>query len=167
MGSMKAFASAIALFAASGAWAQAQANLKPAKIEEVVAATQACRAAAFTDRIDEGVLRNRGWQPGTLAVDGRPASGPFRVYGRQGGNALIMLASDRNGQKLCSVVAGLSRLGDFGKVGVALSTSLGAKPAQLGGGTANWLSGGKLVNMQATGSRERPSIRVSVAAVRR
>ena len=165
MGSMKAFASALALAAGTVAGAQTVNGLTPAKAEHVVAATQACMRATRADRVDDATLRAGGWIAAKLTTSDKAMAVPVRVYGKKGGNAIIMLTNAPDTRRLCTVMARVSKAADLATTGQALATSLGKGPVKAGGGQATWFAGGKVVQMQATGSREQPALRVSVMTV--
>jgi hypothetical protein len=162
---MKVFASVLALAASSFADAQAPSGLKPAKVGEVVAATQACLRATQADRVDEALLRADGWETATISADGKAVDTPLRIYGRKTGHVIIMLMGKGEPRKLCTVMARVPQIGDLTEAGTALAASFGKRPAQVKDGGATWFVEDKLISLQATGSREKPSLRVSVMVV--
>jgi len=162
---MKVFASVLALAASSVADAQAPSGLKPAKVGEVVAATHACLRATQADRVDEALLRADRWETATFSANGKAVDTPLRIYGRKTGHAMIMVVGKGELRKMCTVMARVPQVGDLREAGTALATSLGKRPAQVKDGGATWFVEDKLINLQATGSREKPSLRVSVMVV--
>jgi len=162
---MKVFASLLALAASSVADAQAPSGLKPAKVGEVVTATQACLRATQADRVDEALLRADGWEAATFSANGKAVDTPLRIYGRKTGHAIIMLVREGEPRKMYTIMARVQQVDDLREAGTALTASLGKRLAQVKDGGTTWFVEDKLINLQATGSREKPSLRVSVMVV--
>jgi hypothetical protein len=155
-----------ALLAAFGASA-AQAQLRPSSAEEIGAAVRDCAAATTRDLVAEQTLVAFGWSKGSFLKDDKPVETPLSVFGKTGTNPIIMTDSTLSTSpgKVCIVIAGLKRTSDYRGVIDVIDSLPNTAPIR-SNDLEIILSNGKQVFMTAlTGSREKPSVRISVVAV--
>ena len=157
---------ALALLASSSAAIAQGTSQKPASPAEIAASTASCIAATTATGIDVTALEGGGWQKAT-ATDGRgkPLQTPFSVYGRKGGNTMLMLAPASGARGLCTVMARIDRAENAPVVINALSAQLNTKPAKADKGEIYWFAQNKIVQLATTGDRSKPSVRISVMQV--
>ncbi len=150
----------VALFAAP-----ASAELKPASQAGIAAATEQCLAATTAEGVDTGAIERAGWAVGTASKEGEPVATPLRFYGKSGNNAMIMTgpAGDATG-KVCFVMARLGKPKDYLALAATMSATYG-KPLKVEGNERIWSADGKLIQMDVTGSREKPAVRIATMAV--
>jgi hypothetical protein len=164
---MKAFAklagAALALAAPLHALdAQGPASgLEPSDPDAILAATRSCHDAVTDERLDEDRLTAEGWSLATAERNGRPVEMPVRMFGR---NSIMLIAMDSPG---CVVMARLRSREDYARVIEALTAAHGSPALTEAEGKRVWvLPNDRAMQAEPTGSRERPSLRVAVIAMR-
>ena len=87
--SAKLIAAAAACLALSG---PAGAQLAPSAPADIAAAGVDCWQAVTANPVDEPGLRAKGWEPGKFSRGSKPIEPGFRMYGKSGTGAVLMIA---------------------------------------------------------------------------
>jgi hypothetical protein len=154
---------ALLSLAAQPALAIAQTDgLKPAQPAAIAASAASCAAALSPSGVDEPRLVADGWQEGSVNSGGKAVATPLRFFGR-GNTVLLLMREEKPASPNCVIMARMKSVRDFPAILQATGAALGGKLAGTGNGSAMWLlSGGKAAQIQATGSRSKPAVRVVV-----
>ena len=158
----------IALFALAvqPAVGMAQADgLKPAEAADIAASAASCEAALSPSGADEQRLLSDGWQEASVKSDGKAVATPLRLFGRA--NTLLLLMRDQNpADANCIITARIKSVRDFPAVLQATGAALSGRLASSGNGSAVWvLPDRKVAQIEATGSRSKPGVRIAVVQV--
>ena len=108
------------------------------------------------------MLLAQGWQQATITSKGKAVASPLKFYGRQTGNAMLMTSTENAAQDACIVTARIERVAAYPSVAEALATELKKPPFKSSPTETVWLAGQTAVQLAATGSSSKPSVRVSV-----
>ena len=142
----------------------AAAQLRPAPLDNILAATDACRAAVISGGVDQERLTVAGWEVGTATgPSGAPIEGAMRVFGKSGNDSLIMLIDAT--PALCTAMAGLENSAAFAALGAALAGEAGARVAERNGREQTLFVGDSIVNIARTGTERQPAVRIAVMKV--
>ena len=166
---MRRSLSAALLLAAAVALHAAPANAERAEATsgEVVAAMRQCVSVTGPNGVDLDTLVADGWMKGTMrGGDGKSVRTDVGFYARAGNDSMVMTgpgAEDPNG--VCFVVARIGGTEQYYPIANAITAACGAKPFSKEGNTLRWMNDEHLIQLDATGTREKFSVRVSVAAV--
>ena len=157
------------LFAALAVPAAASAQtagLQPASAGDIASAVSSCWGAVGASGVDPAKLQAAGWSSAS-AVDkqGKSVALPMNVYGKTGANAVIITNPAQSSDGLCTVVARINPA----QVNTTISTVKQAlvavdptvKAARDDGGIV-FLALPRLAMLNATGSKEKPGMRVVV-----
>ena len=157
---------ALPLLAATSAFAApASAQLKPASQADIAAATEQCLAASTAEGVDIVAIEQAGWMAATASGDGETIATPLRIYSKSANGALIMTGRDGDAaSKVCIVMARIGKLKDYSALTSVMSATYG-EPLKVEGNERIWSADGKMIQMDATGSREKPSVRIATIAV--
>ena len=97
-----------------------------------------------------------------MTSKGKTVATPLRFYGRKAGNAILMTSTGGAGQDLCTVTARIERVAGYTAIAEALTTDIKKPPFKSNPTETVWLIGQTAVQLAATGSVSKPSVRVSV-----
>ncbi len=97
-----------------------------------------------------------------MTSKGKTVATPLKFYGRKGGNAILMTTTGSTASDLCTVTARIERVAGYAAVAEALTTDLKKPPFKSNPTETVWLIGQTAVQLAATGSVSKPSVRVSV-----
>ena len=161
---MRAFARLLGLavlLAALPAAAAAQgpsSGLPPVSPATIVAAAQSCGAALTPDHVDEQRLIADRWVASQPTDQGRPVDTPLHFFSR-----VSLLLTTMNGEATCVVMARLDSTRSFAVVRDGLTAAFGQPFRSDRGGTTLWvLPNNRAAQLDPTGSRDRPSVRVAL-----
>ena len=155
----KAFAGTVAaaLTLAVPAAAPAQgptSSLRASEPPAIVAAAQSCLAAVTPEGLDEARLTADGWGRGSMSGGG----GELIIFSR--GDVLLLSTP---GTSFCAVTARLRNMRAFPELSQALVAAFGRPSQSEANGTQMWLwEDAKVMRVEATGSRERPAVRIAI-----
>ena len=152
----------VALLAAValGVTAQAETSggVPAASVDAIAIAVDACRAATTRKSIDVNVLKQKGFAASSWrGPSGRPVQNAPRVFGKDG--ALILLTDDGHD---CTIMAGLKASSDWMALNIKLNATLGVAPFETKLGQTSWRVADHAIQLAATGSREKPAVRVMI-----
>ena len=157
------FLAALALPAAASSQ---PTGLQPASANDIAGAVSSCWGAVGATGVDPAKLQAAGWNSAS-AVDkqGKSVGLPMTLYGKTGANAVIITNAGAPGDSLCTVVARVTPT----QVNTTISTVKQAlvavdpnvKAARDDGGIV-FLALPRLAMLNATGSKEKPGMRVVV-----
>lgn len=158
---MRAFAklSALALALAPVAVpAQPAGSLPPSEPDAIVAAVQSCRDAVTSERLDEDRLVAQGWGRGEISAGGASVDMPLRLFSRE---AIILIATP--GSPGCIVTARLADISRYQHLTSGMIAAFG-QPAQAArnGSSVVWFFDNRVMQLEPTGSRERPAVRIAL-----
>ena len=154
-----------AVAAAAALAVPASAQLKPASEAHITAATAQCLAATTAEGIDTDIIESAGWEAATASKDGKAIAMPLGIYGASGNDAMIMTGpKGEAANKVCIVMARMGKLKEYDALASAMSARYG-KPLKVEGGKRIWSADGKIIQMDASGSRDKPSVRIATMAV--
>lgn len=151
----------VLLAVASHSVASAQPALEPATAASIVSAARSCVDSVTPTAVDESRLASDGWRPGKITKDGQEIEASLRFYGRGNDNVLLMIMAGE-GAGGCSLMARIDQVAEYQNVASALAAELGAKPFQSKASEATWLVQRKAVQLSATGTQEKPAVRIAV-----
>jgi hypothetical protein len=161
---MRAFAKQLRLFIAlaslpAAAAAQGPASgLPPVSPETIVAAAQSCSAALATDHLDEQRLTGDRWVRSEMSDNGHPVDTPLRFFSRDS-----LLLTTMVGEATCAVLARIQSVRNFAAVRDGLNAAFGQPFRSENSGTTSWLlPGNRAAQLDPTGSRDRPSVRIFI-----
>ncbi|HEY5712893.1 MAG TPA: hypothetical protein VIT38_13450 [Allosphingosinicella sp.] len=161
---MKAFAKLIWVPAAfalipAGALAQNPASgLPPVAPAAIIDAAQSCGNAVTTERLDEQRLAADGWTLGSVTNNGRAADTPLRFFSR---NSIMLVTTP--GEASCFVMARLESRQSFVAVRDGMTAAFGRPFRADASGMTQWiLTESRAAQLDATGSREQPAVRISI-----
>jgi hypothetical protein len=161
---MRAFAKLFRLVIASAALpaaATAQglgSGLPPVPLATIVAAAQSCGNAVTTDHLDEQRLTDDRWVRSEPSADGRPVDTPLHFFSRDS-----LLLTTMAGEATCVVLARIESVRDYPAVRDGLTASFGQPFRSDRNGTTQWmLPEHRAAQLDSTGSRDRPSVRIAV-----
>ena len=157
------FLATLALPAAASAQ---KTGLQPASASDIASAVSSCWAAVGAQGVEPAKLQAAGWTSAS-AVDkqGKSIELPMGVYGKTGANAVIVTNPGQAGESLCTVVAAVTP----SQLNTTISTVKQAllavdptvKAARDDGGIV-FLALPRLAMLNATGSKEKPGMRIVV-----
>jgi hypothetical protein len=143
-----------------------QASLQPASAGDVAAAVSSCWSAVGASGVDPAKLQAAGWSAASAVdKDGKSVALPMGVYGKTGANAVIITNPAASGESLCTVVARVTptqvntTISTVKQALVAVDPSV--KAARDEGGIV-FLALPRLAMLNATGSKEKPGMRIVV-----
>ena len=138
-------------------------GMTPAANEEFLTAARSCAAATSPTAVDPRKLEADGWKKATMSSNGKPVATPLTMYGK--GHLLLMF--DAAGTSpLCIVTGRLGSIGEFPKLQAAFAAAYGAPIKDDGKGEQMFVAPDhRIVDLAATGSADRPAVRVGVGPV--
>jgi hypothetical protein len=152
------------LVIAHPAFAQTQ-QLKPAPIDQIVSAVDACMAATSVAGVDGTVLEGQGWAMGSVTADGKPVQTELAFYGRADSNVVIV-STPESPFPACTAMARVRRAAEVEAVADGISATTGSQPASRETDQSFWLKRPLVIHLATTGTREKPAVRVGVVATK-
>jgi hypothetical protein len=132
-------------------------SLSPVEPTAVVAAARSCHAAITPERLDEARLTADGWSGGDVRSNGERVDTPLRLFSRD--SILLFAVPDSRG---CVVTARLRSQRGFAQVIEELTAAFG-QPARNRANSYVWVfQDGRGLQVDATGNRRRPAIRIAI-----
>jgi hypothetical protein len=157
---------ALTALALPAAASSQQTSLQPASASDIAAAVSSCWGAVSVSGVDPAKLQAAGWSAASAVdKDGKSVALPMGVYGKTGANAVIITNPGESGESLCTVVARVTpsqvntTISTVKQALVAVDPSV--KAARDEGGIV-FLALPRLAMLNATGSKERPGMRIVV-----
>jgi len=152
-------AGAAALLAAPAAAQDLSSGLPPRPPETIVAAAQSCANAVTTDRLDEERLAAEGWVLGQISDRGRSVDTSLRFFSRDS----LLLMTDTSGGASCVIMARLESVRNFAPLREGLIAVFGQPSEGAAEASTMWvLPGNRAAQLDTTGSRNRPGVRIIV-----
>ncbi len=136
---------------------------KVASVAGIEAALGACLSATGTAGVDEAKLTERGFARGKIEADGKAVASELGFYGQADNAAIIITMA--NPKPICTVIARIPSIERFPDTVEAINGALQSKPIRQEGNEVTWRHGAAIVQLAATGTREKPSIRTVVMAL--
>ncbi len=145
----------------------ASAQLIPSKPEAVADAVADCWAAVGSKAVDQAVLAQSGWKPGSIADPrGAGINTPLQVYSKANTNVLLMLMSTAK-SPACSIMSRVSSAADVSLAAQAVQRRLTSIDPQVktarSGPSIVFLALPKIAMLDATGTKAKPSVRIVVS----
>ncbi len=161
------FAFLVGVCISSAALAQHPGGLQPASAGDIAGAVTDCWNAVGMGAVDRAKLEAAGWRAATVTNGkGKALASSLGLYGKAGGNALLIVAEPSPSQISCSVVASLPSAPDVGKaLGTTQKALLALDPqvkAARSGNDIAFIALPKLALASVTGSKEKPGVRIVV-----
>jgi hypothetical protein len=127
--------------------------------QEIVAGAQSCAAATSAAGVDEHKLEADGWSRATMSGSGKPVD-TLSFYGKGG----LLLVLTRGSAKICVFTARIEDAATFDDIAFAMDKGLGVpgKGQQQEAHTFYWFPPHHVVQLQLTGKRDAPGVRVGV-----
>ena len=155
---------AIALVVASLPALPAQAQLRPATADHIGEAVGRCIAATSTAGLNLERLAEGGWQRAKTQSGEEKVDAPIPIYGKAGNRAVI-IAAPTEAAPACIVTARIEHFDVVSATTQGMSRALKVSPMKSEGNETYWRYGPLIIQLAATGTREKPGIRVGVVAV--
>ncbi len=137
---------------------------KVATASDIGVAIGACIAATGPAGVDEARLGEAGFARGEIEAKGKTIETGLGFFGKANSAAIIITMAEPN--PVCTVTARIPSVERFPATVEGLSRALQSKPIQQNGNEFTWRRGRTLVQLAATGTREKPAIRTVVMAMR-
>jgi hypothetical protein len=141
--------------------------MQSASAADVAVAVSSCWKAVVPGGVDLTKLKAEGWTPASATdPSGKAIALPVGIYGKSGVNAIVMANADTAGKSVCAVVGGLRSIDDIKGVLPVVKQALltidpNVKAASSNGGIV-FIDLPRLAMLNATGSKEKPGVRVVV-----
>ena len=153
---MEALLKLLTLMSSVALAAPASAERLPSQPADIAGAVADCWAAVRPNAVDQAVLRQRGWQVGTIkAADGAVAT-PLQLFGKHGSNVIVMLMGAEE-TPMCSVVSPVESVEAVSKAAQAVQRALVAADPQVktarSGKSIVFLALPKSATLDATGTK--------------
>lgn len=140
--------------------------MKPASSEHIGAAIDACVGATSLEGVDSDKLVDAGWAAGAIEDKGKAVDSPLRIYATPDNYAVIVVNIDAaKAEDACIVMAGIESFDRYSAIADGIGRDLQAKLIRRDGNEFFWRHGPLMIQLAATGTREKPSIRAGVIAV--
>jgi hypothetical protein len=140
-------------------------DLPPAPSGAIVKAVQSCLDAVSLSGADAAKLKSEGWEQATDA-QGKPANtGDVGMFERDGVLAFTTKPQG-DGHGACTLMARIDDTATASEIAEALDQALGgqAQKPDNNDGEIYWvLPGQKFVDLSASGTKDRPSVRLTIA----
>jgi hypothetical protein len=124
----------------------------------IVAAAQSCSNALESGHLDEQRLTGDRWVRSEMSDNGHAVDTPLRFFSRDS-----LMASTMTGEDSCIILARIESVRSFAAVRDGLTAAFGLPFRSERSGTTSWLlPQRRAAQLDPTGSRDRPSVRVAV-----
>lgn len=155
-----------ALIGAAALSTSAGAQMKEASADQIAAAARSCVAATTAQGIDMARLQADGWRPGSMAgADKKAVETPLQFLTRPGSNPMILLNGLEAG-KPCNVLARIKSVSAAPAITREVGQALGGEQLRSSSQSeAIWRVDSVLVVVQASGSVDKPALRLSTIYV--
>ena len=162
---MEALLKSLTLLVSLALAAPANAELRLSPPEAIASATADCWAAVGSRSVNQAVLLQRGWQPGTITSAQGAVATPLKPFSKTGSNVIVMLMGTAD-KPMCSVAA---RVEDAAAVSLAAQavqkTLVGADPkvaTARSGKSIVFIALPRIATLEATGTKDKPAVRIIV-----
>jgi len=137
-----------------------ESGMQVAPVAEIVEGVQSCRDATSSTGVDPEVLAADGWSALSVTQDGRSSQTPVPMLSK--GSLLLMYADPQT--PACFVIARIDEPDTALRVAAGLDGHLATARKQEGEKPipAYWFPAGHVVQLQTTGSIDKPAVRISV-----
>lgn len=137
---------------------------KTAKVEGIYSGVNACLDATSLAGVSATLLMENGWRPGTISADDKQIATDLRFYGStsKANEGVVLMALDD--KPICTITARIDRFSMIDNLIHAVSTKRENKPPVQSEGDYYWISKEVIIQMAATGSRSKPSVRIVIMA---
>ena len=144
----------------------ASAQMNPGQPEAVAEAVADCWAAVGPRGVDQSVLARAGWRAGSMKDrQGGRVETPLQVFGKANSDVVLMLMSTADVPG-CTIVSRLGKAADVNVAAQAVQRRLTAADPQVktarAGKSIAFLAQPKMAMLDATGTKDRPAMRVVV-----
>lgn len=137
---------------------------KTAQLEGISSGVDACLDATSLAGVSDALLIENGWQRGSVSADGKQIATDLRFYGsssKADAGVVLMALDDK---PICTITARIKRFSTIDNLVHAVSTKRENKPPVQSEGDYYWISKELIIQMAATGSRSKPSVRIVIMA---
>jgi hypothetical protein len=144
----------------------AAAQMRPSSPDDIAAGVSDCWAAVGPETVSLDLLRQRGWEAGSIESAKGPVETPLKFYGKSGSNVVMMLQADDD-SPTCSIMSRVAKVADIDRAAQAAQRSLSTVDPQLKATRSDnalvFLSLPKIGMIQASGTKDAPGVRVIVS----
>jgi hypothetical protein len=161
---MRAFAKlfrltfALVALPAAAAGQGPSSGLPPVSPQAIVAAAQSCSNAVESGQLDERRLTDDRWVRSLPSGGDRPVDTELHFFSRDS-----LMATTMAGEATCVILARLESVRGFAAVRDGLTAAFGQPFRSDRNGMTQWsLTGDRAAQLDPSGSRDRPSVRIAV-----
>ena len=160
---MKALLKSLTFLAGLALAGPASAELRPSPPNSIASAVADCWAAVGSRSVNQAVLQQRGWQPGTITNAQGAVATPLKPFSKAGSNVLVMLMGTAE-KPMCSVAARVENAAAVSLAAQAVQKTLVSADPQVAtarsGKSIVFIALPRLATLEATGTRDKPAVRI-------
>ena len=160
---MKALLRSLILLASLALSAPASAELLPSPPDAIARAVSDCWAAVGSRSVNQAVLLQRGWQPGTINNAQGAVATPLKPFSKTGSNVLVMLMGTAE-KPMCSVAARVENAAAVSLAAQAVQKTLVDTDPKVAtarsGKSIVFIALPRLATLDATGTKDKPAVRI-------